>query len=84
MHWATWGGHTEIVKLLLEHKVGVLFQSPVRVSGSSLASPSPVWSWYDIVLNKLHPLTSFTLSSTPQPAHVSPSPTWLQPALLMM
>lgn len=22
MHWATWGGHTEIVKLLLEHKVG--------------------------------------------------------------
>lgn len=21
MHWATWGGHTEIVKLLLEHKV---------------------------------------------------------------
>lgn len=24
MHWATWGGHTEIVKLLLEHKVGVV------------------------------------------------------------
>lgn len=23
MHWATWGGHTEIVKLLLEHKVRV-------------------------------------------------------------
>lgn len=23
LHWATWGGHTDIVKLLLEHKVGV-------------------------------------------------------------
>lgn len=23
MHWATWGGHTEIVKLLLEHRVSL-------------------------------------------------------------
>ena len=44
MHWATWGGHTEIVKLLLEHKASVLLNPPVRVYSGSPASLSSVYT----------------------------------------
>lgn len=38
MHWATWGGHTEIVKLLLEHKVRVPSKLRARLAIPCLVS----------------------------------------------